>query len=45
VEHVPAKPPVDTLFDDVYSDRPWHLVEQAEEVEELQGRRPGTPPT
>jgi pyruvate dehydrogenase E1 component alpha subunit len=45
IEHVPAKPPADTLFDDVYSDRPWHLVEQAAELEERQGREPGTPPT
>lgn len=27
VERVP-RPPLDTLFDDVYSDRPWHLAEQ-----------------
>jgi TPP-dependent pyruvate/acetoin dehydrogenase alpha subunit len=29
VEQVPPKPPIGTLFDDVYAQRPWHLEEQA----------------
>lgn len=33
VEAVPAKPPRATMFEDVYSDQPWHLQEQAAELE------------
>jgi pyruvate dehydrogenase E1 component alpha subunit len=32
VERVAAKPPLETLFDDVYRDRPWHLDEQLAEL-------------
>ena len=32
-EAVPARPPLATLFDDVYGDRPWHIEEQARELE------------
>jgi TPP-dependent pyruvate/acetoin dehydrogenase alpha subunit len=30
---VPAKPPIATLFEDVYADVPWHLREQQAELE------------
>jgi len=43
VERLPAKPPLATLFDDVYSDRPWHLAEQAAELEATPARRGGGP--
>jgi 2-oxoisovalerate dehydrogenase E1 component alpha subunit len=33
-EALPAKPPLHTLFEDVYADVPWHLREQAAELEE-----------
>jgi 2-oxoisovalerate dehydrogenase E1 component alpha subunit len=33
VEAVAPKPPVSSLFDDVYSQRPWHLAEQAADVD------------
>lgn len=32
VEAAEPLPPLDTLFDDVYADRPWHLAEQAAEA-------------
>jgi 2-oxoisovalerate dehydrogenase E1 component alpha subunit len=35
VERVPPKPPLATLFDDVYAARPWHLDEQEAELEAL----------
>jgi pyruvate dehydrogenase E1 component alpha subunit/2-oxoisovalerate dehydrogenase E1 component alpha subunit len=34
VEHLPP-PPRDTLFDDVYAERPWHLQEQAEALQKV----------
>jgi 2-oxoisovalerate dehydrogenase E1 component alpha subunit len=34
VEKLPAKPPLCSMFDDVYAERPWHLEEQAGELEE-----------
>jgi pyruvate dehydrogenase E1 component alpha subunit len=40
VEATDPKPPADTLFDDVFADRPWHLREQAEELEAELIRRP-----
>jgi pyruvate dehydrogenase E1 component alpha subunit len=40
VEAIAPKPPADTLFDDVYSDRPWHLEEQAAELQDELARRP-----
>ncbi len=33
VEKIPAKPARATMFDDVYKQRPWHLDEQASELE------------
>jgi 2-oxoisovalerate dehydrogenase E1 component alpha subunit len=32
-ERVPAKPPIASLFEDVYGDMPWHLREQQAELE------------
>jgi 2-oxoisovalerate dehydrogenase E1 component alpha subunit len=32
IEQVEAKPPLETMFDDVYRDRPWHLTEQLAEL-------------
>jgi TPP-dependent pyruvate/acetoin dehydrogenase alpha subunit len=32
-EAVPARPPLASLFDDVYAERPWHIEEQARELE------------
>jgi pyruvate dehydrogenase E1 component alpha subunit len=37
VEAVAARPPIETLFDDVFRDRPWHLDEQ---LAELKSRQP-----
>ncbi len=34
VEKVPARPPLGSLFDDVYAERTWNLEEQAIELEE-----------
>lgn len=34
-EEVPPKPPLETLVDDVYRDRPWHLDEQLADLERL----------
>jgi pyruvate dehydrogenase E1 component alpha subunit/2-oxoisovalerate dehydrogenase E1 component alpha subunit len=34
-------PPLSSLFDDVYAERPWHLVEQCQELERLPPRQPG----
>ncbi len=33
VERIPGKPPRASLFEDVYQQRPWHLGEQANELE------------
>jgi TPP-dependent pyruvate/acetoin dehydrogenase alpha subunit len=33
VEKVPAKPPLHTMFDDVFAERPWHLDEQEAELQ------------
>ncbi len=41
-EAVPARPPLATLFDDVYAERPWHIEEQARELER-KARRHGGP--
>ena len=38
-EAVPARPPVSSLFDDVYAERPWHIEEQARELESKIRRR------
>jgi pyruvate dehydrogenase E1 component alpha subunit/2-oxoisovalerate dehydrogenase E1 component alpha subunit len=35
-------PPLSSLFDDVYAERPWHLAEQCEELERLPPRQPGS---
>jgi pyruvate dehydrogenase E1 component alpha subunit len=32
-ESVPPRPPLATMFDDVYAERPWHIEEQARELE------------
>jgi len=32
-EAVTAKPPLASMFDDVYAERPWHIEEQARELE------------
>jgi pyruvate dehydrogenase E1 component alpha subunit/2-oxoisovalerate dehydrogenase E1 component alpha subunit len=34
-------PPLSSLFDDVYAERPWHLAEQCQELERLPPRQPG----
>lgn len=34
VEAIPAAPPRATMFEDVFRDQPWHLAEQARELEE-----------
>jgi 2-oxoisovalerate dehydrogenase E1 component alpha subunit len=39
VEAIAPKPPLDSLFDDVFSDRPWHLGEQAAALHEEAERR------
>ncbi len=33
IESVPARPPLSSLFDDVYAERPWHIEEQSRELE------------
>ncbi len=33
IEVVPPRPPLASLFDDVYAERPWHIEEQARELE------------
>jgi TPP-dependent pyruvate/acetoin dehydrogenase alpha subunit len=33
VEAVPSRPPLASLFDDVYGERPWHIEEQARDLE------------
>ena len=38
-EAVPARPPLASLFDDVYAERPWHIEEQARELERRSKRR------
>jgi pyruvate dehydrogenase E1 component alpha subunit len=44
-EHRPAKPPIGTMFDDVYADVPWRLREEREELEaELAKHGPKAPP-
>jgi pyruvate dehydrogenase E1 component alpha subunit len=40
-EAVPARPPLASLFDDVYAERPWHIEEQARELERKVKRRGG----
>jgi pyruvate dehydrogenase E1 component alpha subunit len=32
-EAVPPRPPLSSMFDDVYAERPWHIEEQARELE------------
>lgn len=39
-EAVPPRPPLQSLFDDVYAERPWHIEEQARELER-KVKRPG----
>lgn len=39
VERVDPRPPRDTMFTDVFSDVPWHLREQADELEDFLRRR------
>jgi TPP-dependent pyruvate/acetoin dehydrogenase alpha subunit len=41
-ERVPPKPPIETLFDDVFGRRPWHLSEQAAELDAHQKKREKT---
>jgi TPP-dependent pyruvate/acetoin dehydrogenase alpha subunit len=43
-EAVPARPPLASLFDDVYGERPWHIEEQARDLER-KVRRHGQRPT
>jgi pyruvate dehydrogenase E1 component alpha subunit len=42
-ESVPQRPPLASLFDDVYEARPWHIEEQARELE-AKVRRHGARP-
>jgi TPP-dependent pyruvate/acetoin dehydrogenase alpha subunit len=42
-EAVPGRPPLASLFDDVYEARPWHIEEQARELE-AKTRRHGERP-
>jgi pyruvate dehydrogenase E1 component alpha subunit len=42
-ESVPARPPLATLFDDVYAERPWHIEEQARDLERKVRRHGGQP--
>ena len=42
VESLPP-PPVATLFDDVYAERPWHIEEQARQLEAEVRRHRGSP--
>lgn len=35
-------PPLSSLFDDVYAERPWHLVDQSAELEKLPPRQQGS---
>jgi pyruvate dehydrogenase E1 component alpha subunit len=37
-ESRPPKPPLHTMFEDVYADIPWHLREQADELQEQMDR-------
>jgi TPP-dependent pyruvate/acetoin dehydrogenase alpha subunit len=32
-ESIAARPPLASMFDDVYAERPWHIEEQARELE------------
>jgi pyruvate dehydrogenase E1 component alpha subunit len=34
-------PPLSSLFEDVYAERPWHLAEQCQELERMPPRQPG----
>ena len=44
-ERRPPKPPLASLFEDVYADVPWHLREQQAELEaELRKHGPKKPP-
>jgi pyruvate dehydrogenase E1 component alpha subunit len=44
-ERRPPKPPLHTMFEDVYADVPWHLEEQAAELEaEVAKHGPKAPP-
>jgi TPP-dependent pyruvate/acetoin dehydrogenase alpha subunit len=38
-EAVPARPPISSLFDDVYAERPWHIEGQARDLENAIKRR------
>ncbi len=40
VEAAPPRPPLSSLFDDVYGSRPWHIEEQARELEAMARRSP-----
>jgi TPP-dependent pyruvate/acetoin dehydrogenase alpha subunit len=42
-EAVPPRPPLGSLFDDVYAIRPWHLEEQAKGMEANMDRRKTMP--
>ena len=42
-EAVSARPPLASLFDDVYAERPWHIEEQARDLER-KVKRHGEPP-
>jgi 2-oxoisovalerate dehydrogenase E1 component alpha subunit len=44
VEAVPARPPLPTMFDDVFRNRPWHLDEQEAELAALRRRAPRKDP-
>jgi pyruvate dehydrogenase E1 component alpha subunit len=43
IEQVEASgpPPLSSLFEDVYAERPWHLAEQCQELERMPPRQPG----
>ena len=38
-EAVAPRPPISSMFDDVYEERPWHIEEQARELESKIKRR------
>jgi 2-oxoisovalerate dehydrogenase E1 component alpha subunit len=42
-EGIAAKPPLRTLFEDVYAEMPWHLTEQHKELADFLERHPPDP--
>jgi len=39
-----GRPSLSTLFDDVYAEQPWHLVEQRQHLERARGKAAASPP-